>query len=416
MLYLSILGFLVLRSPREGIWGGFRVPDSTLFGFQVESQIATAPYACVLSTHRRKSMHVRIAFRLLLLAGLIYGLLFGLAYSTSIHPESIETVSVLCEPGVETLEPGQELKVLSWNVQYMAGKDYVFFYDVPDGSATDSIVSEDAMQRTLDEVARVIIESDADLVLLQEVDEDSKRTGYVDQLAELLERLRPQSFCRAETFYWRARFVPHPKILGSVGMKLVTLSRYRIDSARRFALPQIPGDPLYRQLYFHRAMLETRLPISDGSELVAINTHFDAWGRGSDVMTRQVETAVELARQTDHETEKWIFGGDFNLLPPDFEPSELHPDERSSYAQESEIAPLFEEFRSSPSLVEVTGSDRESFFTSFPNHPEIEAPDKTIDYLFYGLGITVSSFEVRRADTLEISDHLPLVAEIGLQP
>lgn len=358
---------------------------------------------------------MKIAFRTLLLAGSIYGLLLILAYLTSIHPAQEEVEIVQCDPGVETLPQDEPLTVLSWNVQYMAGKGYVFFYDLPDGTGPDNLVSADDVHRTLDEVARIIVDSDADLVLLQEVDEDSKRTAYIDQLQELLERLRPIPLCRAEAFYWKARFVPHPKILGSVGMKLVTLSRFRIDSARRVALPQLPGDPLYRQLYFHRAMLETRIPIADGSELVAINTHFDAFGKGTDLMARQVDRALEWVRRIDRETPQWIFGGDFNLLPPGVDPRELHPEERPSFSEESEIAPLFKAFRSSPSREELNGLHRRAFFTSFPNHPEIDGPDKTIDYLFYGPGIHVETFEVRSTDTLEISDHLPLVASLRIQ-
>ena len=80
-------------------------------------------------------------------------------------------------------------KVLSYNVQFMAGKDYTFWFGVPEANGPDSHASADAVQKTLAQVAHIITDEDADFVFLQEVDDGAKRTGKKDQLQALLELL-----------------------------------------------------------------------------------------------------------------------------------------------------------------------------------------------------------------------------------
>jgi hypothetical protein len=59
------------------------------------------------------------------------------------------------------LVPGQALKVMTWNVQYLAGKRYVFWNDL-DGRATMKRPLLDDMAFSLDEVARVIRDEQPD--------------------------------------------------------------------------------------------------------------------------------------------------------------------------------------------------------------------------------------------------------------
>ena len=41
------------------------------------------------------------------------------------HPAPIESMAVACPESAPTVEAGQSLKVLTWNVQTMSGKNYV---------------------------------------------------------------------------------------------------------------------------------------------------------------------------------------------------------------------------------------------------------------------------------------------------
>ena len=184
-----------------------------------------------------------------LVAGLLIvaGLTALLVYSLTWRPEERETLPVRCTAEAPVLIPGQALKVMTWNLQYLAGKRYVFWYDLPDGSGPDDRPTPEDMAFSLDEVTRVIRDEQPDIVLLQEVDENAKSSAYQDQLKLLQERLADLYPCSSQAFDWKADFVPNLHIFGSVGRKLATLSRYQVEHAERQQLPLASGNLLKRQ-------------------------------------------------------------------------------------------------------------------------------------------------------------------------
>ncbi|MBM7061438.1 endonuclease/exonuclease/phosphatase family protein [Pseudomonas sp. UL073] len=350
-----------------------------------------------------------ILFSLLVIATSLAALVYILTW----HPAAREDLPVSCEGPAPSLQPGQALKVMTWNVQYLAGKRYVFWYDLADGSGPDLRPTAEDLAFTLDEVARVIRDEAPDVVLLQELHEGAKATDYQDQLALLRERLSDLYPCTSQAFYWKAAFVPHPKILGSVGMKLATLSRFQIARAERLQLPLIPADPITRAFALKRALLLSYLPVRGGGQIALINTHLDAFAQGDDTMHKQIAMSASLLAQLEAEKTPWVFGGDFNLLPPG-QYERLGLRQRSWYAADSELAVLAKQYPMIPSLAEAGGTDRADWYTHFPNDPQSSGPDRTLDYLFHSPQLTRLAANVRRSDTLQISDHLPLVGRFLL--
>ncbi len=341
-------------------------------------------------------------------------LLVAAVWLTTFHPPAVRAETVTCPEGTPNLQPGQDLEVMSWNVQYMAGKGYVFWYDLFDESGPDERPSATAITATFEEVARVIADESPDVILLQEVDDGASRTDQEDQLVRLLGMLPDEYACSASAFYWQARFVPHPRIMGSAGMKLSTISRYRIDDATRYQLPIMPSDPLTRQFNFRRAILEVRLPVEGGPAFALLNTHLDAFAQGSDTMQQQVALAKGLLDDLSAAGNPWVMGGDFNLLPPGPQFENLPPDQRLYYEADSELAVLTAAYPSVPSLDEANGADALAWFTHYPNDPAVAGPDRTIDFLFFSSAIGLKDHAVRSADTQSISDHLPVVATFSV--
>jgi endonuclease/exonuclease/phosphatase family metal-dependent hydrolase len=348
------------------------------------------------------------------IGGLAAAALALLVRATTLQPAQVEPAPISGAAGRPLLQPGQRLSVLSYNVQYMAGKDYVFFYDLPNSSGPDLRPTAESITHTIAEVARIIRAENPDIVLLQELDYGARRTDYRDQLAELLRLLPVDYGCHATAFYWKAAFLPHPRIMGPVGMRLATLSKYRISSATRHQLPLMPGNWLVQQFNFKRAILETRLPIAGGGELAVLNTHLDAFAHGTDTMERQLATAAALLDRCTRQGIPWLIGGDFNLLPPGPARAALPPQHQEGYREPSELAPWFARYHAVPALPDLTGPDRARWYTFFHNDPAISAPDRTIDYLFYADTLRLARAAVRQHDTLAVSDHLPVVAEFAL--
>lgn len=352
--------------------------------------------------------------RLLLLACLVLVLALCIAaYALSWQPAPREAAPLTCSGQAPRLQPGQALKVMTWNLQYLAGKRYVFWYDLATGDGPDERPSHQDLATTLDEVVRVLRAEQPDIVLLQELHDGARASDYQDQLALLQARLADLYPCASQAFYWKSAFVPHPRILGSVGMKLATLSRFQMYHAERLQLPTMASDPVRQLFQLKRALLVTRLPIRDGGELVTINTHFDAFAQGDDTMQRQVATTDALLRQLQGDEALWVLGGDLNLLPPG-QFQRLPSEQQSWYAADSELQNLATRYPMIPSLAQASGANQASWYTHYPNDPAVTAPDRTLDYLFYSPRLTLLESHVRRHDTLAISDHLPVLGRFFL--
>jgi len=339
---------------------------------------------------------------------------FLLAACTAFHPAAIQPERVIGTGLDPLLKPGQKIKVMSWNVQYMAGKNYVFFYDLIDGSGPDKRPSAADIAVTLKEVARIIRRENPDIVLLQEVDDHARRTDYEDQLARLLELLPADYKFHASAFYWKSSFVPHPKIMGAVGLKLSTISKYNIAKAIRHQLPLRPVSALRQWFDLKRAVIETRLPVRGGNDFIVMNTHLSAFAQGEDTMQRQVDALKILMDQYSAEGAAWIIGGDFNLLPTDAAYQGLPDHLQAYYRKETELKRLTSSYSSMPSLAEASGPLSRNWFTFFPNDPRVNGPDRTIDYIFYSQNLRLGPHRVIQETTLHISDHLPLVAKFTI--
>jgi len=225
-------------------------------------------------------------------------------------------------------------------------------------------------------------------------------------LKELPDGLYPY---HASTYYWKAGFVPHGKIMGSVGMRLATLSKYPITDARRYALPQMPGSWLRQQFNFKRAVLSTSIQMESGPPLHVFNTHLDAFTAGTDTVQRQVEAIAGIIRPFAEGGERWLLGGDFNALAPG-QWEWLDPSYQPYFEQESQLASLYEAYSAVPTLQQLSGPERQRWLTYFPNDPAFERPAYTLDYFFYGELLEKEDAAVLRGSTLDMSDHLPVKA------
>lgn len=341
---------------------------------------------------------------------------FLLAACTAFHPAAIQPEKIFGTGPDPVLESGQNIKLMSWNVQYMAGKNYVFFYDLLDGSGPDKRPTAVDIAATLKEVARVIRAENPDIILLQEVDDNARRTDYQDQLALLLELIPADYKFHASALYWKSSFVPHPKIMGRVGMKLSTISKYHIAASHRHQLPLRRVSAIRQRFELKRAVLETRLSVKGAKDFMVMNTHLSAFAQGEDTMQRQVEQLRHLLDQYTKEGSAWILGGDFNLLPSGDAFQRLPDHQRLYYREKSELELLTSAYPSVPSLEDANGDTSEKWYTHFANDSRVTGPDRTIDYIFYAHNLKLGQHRVIQEGTLHISDHLPVVAEFIIPP
>ncbi|POA29779.1 MULTISPECIES: endonuclease/exonuclease/phosphatase family protein [unclassified Pseudomonas] len=342
---------------------------------------------------------------------ILVSLLFSFLYSLTWRPDAKETLPVSCSTSAPVLVPGQALKVMTWNVQYLAGKRYVFWNDLAHGP--DESPTPEDMAFSLDEVARVIRDEQPDLVLLQELDDDAKASGYQNQLKLLQERLADLYPCSTHAFDWKADFVPDPHIFGSVGRQLATLSRYQIEHAERLQLPEAPINFISRQFQPKNALLVSYLPLRDGGQMAVLNTHLDRAVQPDGAQQAKVTAVAKVLDTYEGRGTPWLIGGDFNLLPLG-QYQRLAPEQRTPYSADSALHVLWDKYPMIPTNNEASGVDRDQWLSHYPNDPDLNGPDRTVDYLFYSPRIKRIEAQVRQDDTLRISDHLPVIARFLL--
>ncbi|POA79148.1 endonuclease/exonuclease/phosphatase family protein [Pseudomonas sp. DP16D-R1] len=342
---------------------------------------------------------------------IVIALAGAMVYSLTWRPDAREVLPVSCSTQPPTVAPGQALKVMTWNVQYLAGKRYVFWNDLAAG--TDEAPTADDMAFSLDEVARVIRDEQPDIVLLQELDDGAKASGYQNQLKLLQERVADLYPCSAHAFDWKADFIPDPHIFGSVGRQLATLSRYEIEHAERLQLPVSEVNLISRQFKPKNALLLTYLPLSDGGQMAVLNTHLDRATQPDETLQAQVSAVAKVLDKFESRGTPWLIGGDFNLLPLG-QYQRLPSEQRTPYSSDSALHVLWDKYPMIPTNNEASGIDRARWLTHYPNDTNVSGPDRTVDFLFYSPRIKRVEARVRQDDTLRISDHLPVIARFLL--
>ena len=256
--------------------------------------------------------------------------------------------------GCATVPPGKsDLRVLVFNIH--AGKD---------AAGADNLA----------DVADLVRSTGADLVLLQEVDRGTKRSGGVDQLQRLTEMLNT-----GDKSAYTAAF---GKSLDYQGGEygIATLVRGTIANSTTEALPVQPPQERSGRSYEPRAALVLQASAAL-SPLVIINTHLDA---GRDERYRLQESAHILAIAHRSAGDAPVMaGGDFNAEPG------------SRTYQQLVFGGLQDAW--------LRCGKGDGF--TFP----AQKPIKRIDYLFLAPGLRCTNAQVIDS---RVSDHRPLLVTV----
>lgn len=226
--------------------------------------------------------------------------------ATEFKPEPVETLE-LSGQAEKTIRAGGSLSVLSYNIGYGSlDKTQDFFMD---GGKNIRPETDANVQANLAGISEIIRQADCDVNFLQEVDQSSKRSYFVDEAAALANQSGGTS---AFALNYSCPYVPFPlPTIGKVQSGLLTLSDFGAESAERIALTGTYTWPV-RVAQLKRCLLVERVPLEGSDkELVLVNLHLEAYDDGD---AKQIQTE-ELLKLLTTEYEKGnycIAGGDFN--------------------------------------------------------------------------------------------------------
>lgn len=222
------------------------------------------------------------------------------------------------------------LTCLTYNIGYAGmGKETAFFFDqgkqLHSGDAP-VIMPEANVRKNLHGIERLLSAHSADVVLLQEVDRDSKRSHHVDQFEAFNDTLGPVESHFALNYHVRRIPVPNLEpfnVFGKVYSGLSTHSRHPVSRAERISLPGQYGWP-DRVFQLDRCILVTRTPFGSG-ELVIVNLHLSAYDPGGTMKSEQMNLLRDFALAEYASGHHVVLGGDWNQCPPGMAPDVLSP-------------------------------------------------------------------------------------------
>lgn len=292
------------------------------------------------------------------------------------------------------VSPPGELKVVSWNIAWGYGWG-------SEGSGAPRTGAE--IRSRVDQMAQVIKTLNADVVALQEVDFDCKRSGFMDQ-AEYIATAAGYPFV-APVVSWRAGYVPFPGSSPTTWWgKMVSggaiLSRLPIRSHQVVLFPKPAENPawynaFYLGRYVHRVEIE-----KDGQLIALYNTHLEAFQSGS-----RMEQADDIRERLERDPAPHIiFTGDLNTGLPEATRLFAYPDEPQTDHRGDTTLRVLRKVAGFQEAGDTGGSESAGF--TFPAHQ----PNRRLDHLLFR-----GPWRVARSQTYhaagDLSDHLPIGVE-----
>lgn len=232
---------------------------------------------------------------------------------TNFAPRELEPLEVK-NPAGEGIDIKDQMTIISWNIGYAGlGEDMDFFYDGGKGVEPPKIYYHICVNGILNQLKSF---QNADFFLFQEVDINSARSYYTDQVNLLSQRFPDLQYVFARNY--DVKFVPvpwhHP--MGKVQAGLLTMFRYSPDSSVRISLPGVYKWPV-KMFMLDRCLTYNAFPLNNGKKLILINTHNEAFDDGG-MRVEQLNKIKSILLKEFQEGNYLIAGGDWNQNPPGF--------------------------------------------------------------------------------------------------
>lgn len=301
---------------------------------------------------------------------------------------------------VNKKDNSKPLKIASYNIHFGIGFD----------DKTKKTHKHYYLKR-LEEIAKVLKEIDADVVLLQEVDFDSKRSSFIHQ-GKYLAKLAGYPYIAKAPTLRKKIHLSYNMLIGRIEHGLCILSRYPIDYNENIVFDQKNEIPFFAKWLFDPHGAQKCVVDFNGTKINIINLHLEPWSQ------------YIRENQIKHIKNDWllttklptIIGGDFNALSPFAKKEGLYLQDAPWFIDKSKWNLKNE--KTIPTILHAGFKDSDPTILSLTRiknltFPSIN-PKEKIDFIFAGNKAKILNGFVFK-DAKEASDHLPIVAEIEIK-
>jgi endonuclease/exonuclease/phosphatase family metal-dependent hydrolase len=319
--------------------------------------------------------------------------------------------------------PDSSINMMTWNVRFGIGRSSFW----GDACGTKTIYTQDEVRFFLDSIIEKINTLKPDILNIQELDLDSKRTSYLNELQYILDRTYFNYAYYGSI--WRSEFVPVGG-LGKIELGLATFSRWPLKDAKRVQLAlRDDQDAVTQKMYLRYCYVKGEVEIPGFKPFTVLNIHSLAF-TNDDTKQKQMKQVLAELDQLDAAGKTFVIGGDFNNLPPNAtkidycleeacgeehfhgESDDPKHKEGSNYEPDLDLlSPFFSKY--SP---DVTLSDylaNESIYFTQTNDPNISY-DKKIDFFFTNYQWIPNSTVIHH-EMNSLSDHAAISIQFRLK-
>lgn len=258
-------------------------------------------------------------FTILSIIGVVFLVVVGYLSYVLIQYHRIEDdVYLNIEERSELDLQGNQFKISTYNIGFGAYRqDFSFFMDegyMQDGTKvvgkSSRAVSKESVIEATEGAINEIKSLDADFVLYQEVDTNSDRSHHVNQYDMVKSEFNEFDSVFASNYHSAYLFYPFTKPIGKSNSGLVTLSKYKIEEAKRRSYPLSNGFDKFFDL--DRCFMVNRLKVNETQDLVIVNSHMSAYDKGGKIRAKQMETLKVFFQEEVDKNNYVVIGGDFN--------------------------------------------------------------------------------------------------------
>lgn len=297
--------------------------------------------------------------------------------------------------------------ILIWNIGYCGlGKEMDFFND----GGKSVRASQEQSEIYLTEIRNYIstLSEHVEFLLLQEVDRNSKRSYHIDQYEAISNDLN--GFESVFALNYDVKFVPVPfqipyKPYGKTFGGLMSLSQFSSTSSLRVQYPG--GFSWPTSLYMlNRCALEQTYNLSIGKKLMIVNTHNTAYDETGEIKKTEMEFMRNRYDSLTNAGYHIIIGGDWNQIPPDFDPKKFSTNLVSGYTPhgiESSMIP--ENWKVIYDDQNPTNRSNETPFLAGRNYTTL------IDFFMVSPDVSVLDIKTLKLD-FKYSDHEPVLLKV----
>ncbi|MDX9696616.1 MAG: hypothetical protein RBT49_12560 [Bacteroidales bacterium] len=342
--------------------------------------------------------------KIILVLAVLFIAFLVFATLTNYKPAQQEIIFESTTP--DSVFTGSVFNLMSWNIGYCGlSADMDFFYDGGNQVRTTKNI---VLNNLIHNLTFIKDNDSLDFILLQEVDEHSKRSYYSNQVDSISKRLTSHPGFFAKNY--DVKFVPIPpkSPLGRVKSGLNSYSIFNPSTVTRFSFPGSFDWPI-NLFNLDRCFLVMRFPTTNGKELLIINTHNSAYDDGS--LKKQEMDYLKTFLLEEYAKGNYIFvGGDWNQNPPEMDQKILA---KKASVKRFVLNPIAKDF--------VPSDWTWAFDSDVPSNRYLDKPYNkekstkvTIDFFLLSPNIEKTACNVIDQD-FKYSDHQPVICVVKLK-